>query len=94
VGDSEKQKSLDLLLFLIVRRAVCGLTSKNYNNLFLSVIADLERKGWTYNNLRAYAIAADHGEEVAVHAAAAMATAALKAIDAACPNADFLVSGL
>jgi hypothetical protein len=41
-----------------------------------------------------YAIAADHGEEVAVDAAAAMATAALKAIDAVCPNADFLVSGL
>jgi hypothetical protein len=41
-----------------------------------------------------YAIAADHGEEVAVHVAAAMAIAALKAIDAACPNTDFLVSGL
>jgi len=34
------------------------------------------------------------GLEAAIHAAAAMGTAALKAIDAACPNADFLVSGL
>ncbi len=54
MGDEERRKSLDLLLSLIVRRAVCGLTSKNYNNLFLSVIADLEKKGWTYENLRAY----------------------------------------
>lgn len=54
MGDEEKQQSLDLLLSLIVRRAVCGLTSKNYNNLFLSVIGDLEKKEWTYENLRAY----------------------------------------
>lgn len=50
----DKQKSLDTLLSLIVRRAVCGLTGKNYNNLFLSVIGDLEKKGWSYENLRAY----------------------------------------
>lgn len=54
MNEMEKQKSLDLLLSLIVRRAVCGLTSKNYNNLFLNVIADLEKKGWSYENLRAY----------------------------------------
>ncbi|WP_421996352.1 DUF262 domain-containing protein [Reyranella sp.] len=54
MGDEEKRKSLDLLLSLIVRRAVCGLTSKNYNNLFLNVIADLEKKGWRYENLHAY----------------------------------------
>lgn len=54
MGEEEKQKSLDFLLSLIVRRAVCGLTSKNYNNLFLNVIADLEKKGWSYGNLRAY----------------------------------------
>jgi hypothetical protein len=54
MSDEEKRKSLDLLLSLIVRRAVCGLTTKNYNNLFLSVIGDLERRGWSYDNLRAY----------------------------------------
>lgn len=54
MGDEERQKSLDLLLSLIVRRAVCGLTSKNYNNLFLSVVGDLEKKGWVYQNLRTY----------------------------------------
>jgi hypothetical protein len=56
MGEGEKQKSLELLLSLIVRRAVCGLTSKNYNNLFLSVIADLEKKGWSYDQLRAYLV--------------------------------------
>ncbi len=54
MSEMEKQKSLDLLLSLIVRRAVCGLTSKNYNNLFLNVIADLEKKGWSYENLHTY----------------------------------------
>jgi hypothetical protein len=50
----DKRKSLDLLLSLIVRRAVCGLTSKNYNNLFLSVVGDLDKEGWTFENLRGY----------------------------------------
>lgn len=54
MGEEEKKRALDLLLSLIVRRAVCGLTSKNYNNLFLTVIADLEKKGWSYDNLHAY----------------------------------------
>jgi hypothetical protein len=54
MGDAEKQASLDLLLSLIVRRAVCGLTSKNYNNLFLTVVADLDKKGWSHENLRSY----------------------------------------
>lgn len=56
MGETEKKKSFDLLLSLIVRRAVCGLTSKNYNNLFLSMIADLEKKGWSYENLRTYLV--------------------------------------
>lgn len=54
IGDAQKQQSLDILFSLIVRRAVCGLTSKNYNNLFLTVVADLDKKGWSYENLRSY----------------------------------------
>lgn len=50
----DKHASLDLLLSLIVRRAVCGLTPKNYNNLFLSAIGNLEKVGWSYENLRAH----------------------------------------
>lgn len=56
MSDDDKQRALDLLLSLIVRRAVCGLGSKNYNNLFLAVIAHLEKSGWTYENLRAYTL--------------------------------------
>jgi hypothetical protein len=54
MADEDKQRSLDLMLSLIVRRAVCGLTGKNYNNLFLSVIADLDKKSWSYEVLRSY----------------------------------------
>lgn len=35
-------------------RAHRRVTGKNYNNLFLNVISDLEKKGWSYDNLRAY----------------------------------------
>ena len=54
MAEEDKQRSLDLMLSLIVRRAVCGLTGKNYNNLFLSVIADLDKKSWSYEVLRSY----------------------------------------
>ncbi len=56
MSDEGKLGALNLLLSLIVRRAVCGLTTKNYNNLFLSVIGDLEKRGWTYENLRAFLV--------------------------------------
>lgn len=35
-----------MLLSFIVRRAICGLTNKNYNKFFLSVIAHLKEAGW------------------------------------------------
>ncbi|MFT3811268.1 MAG: HNH endonuclease family protein [Micropepsaceae bacterium] len=57
MSEREKQASLNALLSLIVRRAVCGLTNKNYNNLFLSVISELDKKGWSYSNLRAHILA-------------------------------------
>ena len=43
--------SLDTLLSYIVRRGVCGLTTKNYNKFFLSAIAHLEGQGWSAANL-------------------------------------------
>jgi hypothetical protein len=48
MSDSDKRKALDFLLSFIVRRAVCVLTNKNYNNLFLSAIAHCDRNGWTF----------------------------------------------
>ncbi len=51
VSEDEKAESLDILLSFIVRRAVCGLTSKNYNKFFLSAIAHLDSEGWGRANL-------------------------------------------
>lgn len=49
----EKTAALDLLLALIVRRAVCGLTNKNYNNLFLAAIAHLD-KDWSLARFQSF----------------------------------------
>jgi uncharacterized protein with ParB-like and HNH nuclease domain len=54
MNEGEKKMSLDMLLSLIVRRAVCNLNTKNYNNFFLSVIGELQKKGWSFANLRGY----------------------------------------
>jgi hypothetical protein len=52
---TEKKDVLDFLLSFIVRRAVCGLTSKNYNNLFLSAISHADKSNdWSSNNLKKF----------------------------------------
>ncbi len=48
----EKDQALQMLLSLIVRRAVCGLGTKNYNNLFLTFIAQLDKNGWTLDAVK------------------------------------------
>lgn len=40
------------LASFIVRRAICGLTAKNYNNIFLSLLRDLSSAGCTPGNLQ------------------------------------------
>src|ERR1035437_7996918 len=50
-SEADKEICLDTLLSFIVRRAVCGLTTKNYNKLFLSVIAHLDKAGWSTETL-------------------------------------------
>jgi hypothetical protein len=52
--DAEKRAGLDFLLSFIVRRAVCALTNKNYNNLFLAAIAHCDRSGWSVATLRQF----------------------------------------
>ena len=49
--EDEKQECLTLLLSFIVRRAICGLTTKNYNKFFLSVLRHLDAKGFSLANL-------------------------------------------
>jgi len=53
----EKAQSLTMLLSFIVRRAVCGLTTKNYNKYFLSVAASLDKNEWSVQALREFMMA-------------------------------------
>ena len=54
IAPEEKAACLDMLLSFIVRRAVCGLTPKNYNKFFLTSIAHLDDKGWSSGTLAAF----------------------------------------
>lgn len=49
--EEEKKQCLSILLTFIVRRAICGLTTKNYNKFFLSVLRHLETGGFSRSNL-------------------------------------------
>ncbi len=51
VDKEERKECLSTLLTFIVRRAVCGLTTKNYNKFFLSVLRHLETEGFSRSNL-------------------------------------------
>jgi hypothetical protein len=46
-----------MLLSFVVRRAVCSLTTKNYNKFFLSAIAHLDGTGWSRGNLATFLLA-------------------------------------
>jgi hypothetical protein len=47
LSDDEKTSMFNALVSYIVRRAVCGLTAKNYNNTFLSMLRHLAKEGTT-----------------------------------------------
>ena len=50
----EKKSTLTDLLSFVVRRAVCGLTTKNYNKFFLQVLRHLETNGFSRNILQGF----------------------------------------
>jgi uncharacterized protein with ParB-like and HNH nuclease domain len=52
IDESEWPKISEILESYILRRAVCGLTTKNYNRVFLTLTRNLRREGVTYPNLR------------------------------------------
>ena len=56
LDEDEKKECLSILLTFIVRRAVCGLTTKNYNKFFLSVLRHLEAKGFSCDSLATFLI--------------------------------------
>ncbi|MCE9649629.1 MAG: DUF262 domain-containing HNH endonuclease family protein [Parvibaculum sp.] len=49
--EADKVECLNMLLSFIVRRAICGLTNKNYNKFFLSVIVHMKETGWKSQTL-------------------------------------------
>lgn len=55
--EDEKTECLSILLTFIVRRAICGLTTKNYNKFFLSVLRHLEANGFSRDNLAKFLMA-------------------------------------
>lgn len=52
ISDYEKENMFNMLLSFIVRRAICGLTQKNYNNVFLSILRNLLKEEVDESNLR------------------------------------------
>lgn len=50
--DEEKDEMFNMLLSYIVRRAICGLTPKNYNNIFISILRNLSKSELMPNALR------------------------------------------
>ena len=56
LDSDEKEKCLSILLTFIVRRAICGLTTKNYNKFFLSALRHLAAEGFSSANLGTFLI--------------------------------------
>ena len=50
--DEEKNEMFTILASYIVRRAICGLTPKNYNNIFISILRNLSKSEVSANALR------------------------------------------
>ena len=54
IDGGEKSSCLSIVLTFIVRRAICGLTTKNYNKFFLSVLRHLVAKGFSRKGLATF----------------------------------------
>ncbi|MEX2990148.1 DUF262 domain-containing protein [Serratia fonticola] len=52
ISDDEKTAMYNDLVSYVVRRTVCGLTPKNYNNVFMHVLRHLAKTGISSNELR------------------------------------------
>ena len=52
ISDEAKDEMLTMLVSYIVRRAICGLTAKNYNNVFISILRELSQKELSPETLR------------------------------------------
>jgi hypothetical protein len=61
VSDADKTEIYDDLVSYLVRRTICGLTSKNYNNVFLSILRQLHTAGISPASLRTILQASTRG---------------------------------
>lgn len=52
LSSSEQDEMLDTIVSYIVRRAICGLTPKNYNHIFVSILRNLSKSGISLQVLR------------------------------------------
>ena len=50
--DAEQDEIFRILGSYVVRRAICGLTNKNYNKVFLQILKNLKHTGLTIENIR------------------------------------------
>jgi uncharacterized protein with ParB-like and HNH nuclease domain len=50
-SDSEKNAIYRLIISFVVRRLICGLTAKNYNNIFLRIVSGLRELGVSLANV-------------------------------------------
>ncbi len=50
--DDDKSNMYDLLVSYVVRRSICGLTQKNYNNVFISLLRNLAKSELSTDCLR------------------------------------------
>ncbi len=57
VDETDWPEISEILESYILRRAVCGLTTKNYNRIFLALTRNLRREGVTPTNLRKHLLA-------------------------------------
>ena len=51
---NDKVKAFETVLAFIARRAICNLTTKNYNKFFLNIIRHLDDSEWSLNRLNNY----------------------------------------
>jgi uncharacterized protein with ParB-like and HNH nuclease domain len=45
ISDESKDEMFNILVSYVVRRAICGLTAKNYNNVFITILRNLSKSG-------------------------------------------------
>lgn len=54
ISDESKDEMFNILVSYVVRRTICGLTAKNYNNVFITALRNLSKSEVTPEALRSF----------------------------------------